>query len=125
MKAPPLGICIPCEWHRNRDGDTVEVKLRTGQIAAVRLIDCWCAEKHTANGRLATKFLDAYFGGNSSRGRMRLWVDLADPRADGIVDLTDILKALTFDRVPGYLFVGDSNVSEVMVESGHATRSKS
>lgn len=123
MILPPEGICVRCEWEKARDGDTVEVRLRTGQTCAIRLIDCWAEEKRTDAGRRAAHFLESLLEENDEQ----LWVwfpPLKDTDGDGVLDLKEILAQMTFDRVPGRLFIGSEDVSELMIRHGLATREK-
>lgn len=123
MQKPPYGICVPCHFAGLRDGDTPLVRLRTGQQIAVRLIDCWCPEMSEAGGAKAKEFLGLLLDG--ADGELSMWVPLArDRNADGVVDVMEILAAQSFDRVPGRLFIGESDVGEIMVERGHATRGR-
>lgn len=123
MLCPPEGFCARCEWVRSRDGDTVEVRLRTGQVCAVRLLDCWCDKLETEAGRAAKAFLDSLLEKNDDV--LRVWVQPpVDRDGDGVVDVTDLLRILTFDRVLGRLFIGTQDVSEIMVMHGYATAEK-
>lgn len=127
MQRPPLGICLTCQFVRVRDGDTVELKLGTGQIIAVRLIDCWCEETddrdlfRRAKAIAARDFLADLL---SEEDLAVYFPPVPDANRNGIIDFTDITKALSFDRVPGRLFVGTEDVSQLMVRAGHATASK-
>ena len=129
MQPPPYGLslyglCVPCEWVRNRDGDTVEVRLRTGQVVAVRLQDCWVAELNTKEGEKAKAFLDDLLSQWDSA--IRLGVPLPhDTDNDGVVDVTELLKqVVSFDRVVGRLWLGSEDLSEYLVRHGYATRTK-
>ena len=129
LSVPPLGICCEVAYMGLRDGDTPVVKLRTGQAMAVRLIDCWAPEKNEPGGSEATAFLAALLG-DLEPGELRLHLPpIRDADGNGILDITDLLKAQTFDRVPGSLWVMADvnrweNVSAVMVRHGHATAAR-
>lgn len=123
MKLPPYGFCVPCQWVNNRDGDTVTVKLRTGQQCAIRLIDCWAPELNQPGGKKAAEFLTALLEGADEE--LSVFVPLAKDRdKDGVVSVMEILKGLSFDRVPAHLFLGTEDVSGLMVKAGHASKSR-
>lgn len=123
---PPLGLCCEVSFHSVRDGDTPVVKLRTGQLVAVRLIDCWAPETNEPGGPEATRFL-ADLLGDLEPGELRLHLPPPkDADGNGVLDVVDLLKAQTFDRVPGWLWIQAEtnrwqNVSQVMVRHDHAT----
>jgi len=121
-KCPPHGLCLPCEWVRNRDGDTVIVRLRTGQEIAIRLKDCWAPEKQTKDGRASHRFLDVLL--EKATRPLSVYFGLPDTGPNDTIDITDILKVFTFDRAVGRLFIGDIDVNEIMISRGHATREK-
>jgi len=123
MIKPPPGICAPCTFVRVRDGDTPVVRLRTGQQIAVRLIDCWCPESDEKGGAEATAFLHSLLDG--ADGCLHVWVPLArDRNGDGVLDVFEILGAQSFDRVPGRLWIEETDVSEIMVSRGRATKTR-
>ena len=123
MTLPPYGICLPCTWVRNRDGDTICVRLRTGQECAVRLIDCWAPERGTPDGERAAAHLNDLMDHNDQP--VSLFVPLAkDTDKDGIVSVTELIKSLSFDRLVGRVFIGTEDVSVLMVKAGHATKSR-
>jgi len=124
MLRPPTGLCAPVAWVRNRDGDTVEVRLRTGQVAAIRLADIDCPELATEAGRRAKAFLDALFEQSERSEKQRqMYVfipQLDDSNGDGILDVKEILRQMSFDRIPGHVFLGDDDVGDELVRRGHA-----
>lgn len=117
MERPPFGLCLPCTFVRCRDGDTVEVSLPgSDHVWAIRLIRCWCKEMHEPGGREAKQFAEKILmqAGNT------LSVFIPAPR-----DVHNLLRNLTFDRVPGYLYVNaEQTLNEMMVLGGHATETK-
>jgi len=123
MTPPPLGLCCEVTWLRNRDADTPEVRLRTGQTIAVRLIDCWAAERGTRDGDAATAFLDDLLG-RCDPGDLRAWFPPPPAGPDGRLDITDVLRAASFDRLPGRLYIGSIDVSDYLVQAGHATATR-
>ncbi len=130
MRLPPLGLCLPCRAVEVRDGDTVIVTVLTGARWAIRLIDCWAPElrrgsdEERARGQRAKEYAQQCV--DEAR---KLWVWVPAPEhVETIVEAgggANLLKAATFDRVPGHVFVGlDTTLSDLMVRSGHATRRK-
>lgn len=115
-KAPPFGFCSPVHYHRCRDGDTVEVCLpQSDRVWAIRLIDCWCREMHEPGGIEAKQYAEKVLEQVD-----HLSVFIPAPR-----DVHNLLANLTFDRIPGYLFVScDRTLNEMMVAAGHATKTK-
>lgn len=118
---PPAGLCLPCIFVRLRDGDTVEVRLPGSErVWAIRLINCWCPEtrgpekeRGLRSKRHAEHLLRTCEG--------LLYVYIPAP-ADGI----NLLSNLTFDRIPGWLYVTPTDtLNELLVAAGLATREKS
>ena len=116
MRCPPTGLCLHVRYVRCRDGDTIEVSTRHSErIWAIRLIDCWCPELREE-------------GGPEARGYAEEVLEAADevycfiPEPGNAVSL---LKNLTFDRIPGYLFIGTGrSLNEMLVDANHATTNK-
>lgn len=123
MMCPPEGLCLPCKWLSNRDGDTVVVELRTGQQLIVRLLDCWCEELTTQAGRDAKHWIDSLLEENDDP--LHVFLPLPrDRNHDGRIDITDLLHQASFDRVLGRLFIGTEDVSGMLVRHGHAVVEK-
>lgn len=123
MNLPPKGICVDCKWEKARDGDTVELRLRTGQTIAVRLLGINCPEKNTQEGQDAKHFLESLLEENDNP--LSLWLPpLKDTDGDGILDVKEILSQMTFDRVPGVLFIGTQDVGGILIRHGHAATLK-
>lgn len=126
---PPNGITVPVELHRVRDGDTVEVCLHgSGMVWAVRLIDCWCPELKRGPdwsrkiGYKAKEFATEVLG-TTDAGDLHLFVPLPE-RGEGVAGL-NLLSLVTFDRVPGFLFVGPvQTLNRMLVEKGLASSTK-
>lgn len=98
---PPLGICLPVKYSRVRDGDTPEFVLRTGQRIAVRMIDVFAPELSEAGGEEASARLAAIL---SEAVDLRIFIPLASAGRDGLLDVIDVLRAVTFDRVPAHVY---------------------
>jgi len=114
---PPLGISSRATVVRVVDGDTIDVEIR--KVVRVRLRDCWAAELHgtpaeKTRGELAKKFCEK----NSLATQGILFVP-----TDGSRNIGDVT---TLGRVLGYYWSDGSekSLSELMVESGYATKSK-
>ncbi len=97
MLRPPHGICLPCRFVRVRDGDTVEVSVYSGLVWAIRLLDCCCPELHEPGGPEAKAFAEQVL--EEADAELSVWIPA--PR-----ETTNLLKNLTFDRVPGDIYVG-------------------
>ena len=126
MKMPPAGLCTRVEYKRCRDGDTPEVRTKTEQTLAVRLQECWCPELSEPGGPEAAKYVDNLL---SDADILHVWFPpLKDIDGDGVLDFDEILQAMSFDRVPGRLFLGvgeaAEDLSELLVAKGYATKEK-
>lgn len=115
MKPEP-GWTTTAEVTSVYDGDTVTVKVT--KEFHVRLIDCWAAEVRTKDdgekqrGIAARDYLRGLIDG---RG-----VILEIPtRHNG-----DVGKSISMSRVLGRIYLDGKDVSELMVQSGHATKHK-
>jgi endonuclease YncB( thermonuclease family) len=125
---PPFGICLPITLAEVRDGDTVVVQIRhTNTLWAIRLKHCWCKELRggtEASRKLARaakeytrQVLEA-----ADHGDLRLCIPF--PEVDG-GDGLNILSFLTFDRVPGYIYVGPTQtLNRMLVAQGLASTTK-
>lgn len=123
---PPTGICVPVEYERARDGDTIEVRLCGGALTwAVRLIDCWCPELHRGSddsrrvARAGRDYVNETLRSADS-GDLHWFV----PLPKGSVSGANILKLTSFDRLPGYLFIGSKTLNQILVERGFASTAK-
>lgn len=101
-------LVLPCRVVSVHDGDTLtaEVTLRMN----VRLLDCWAPELREPGGKESRDKLVEIAGGKSGLLTVPLGDDLGD--------------SLTFGRVLGRLEIDGHDVSEQMVESGRATKTK-
>lgn len=120
MKRPPHGLSLPCSFVRARDGDTIEVCFPgSDRIWAIRLIDAWCPEvrgPERERGLAAKEFAEKCLDNAAAS----LSVHIPAP-----TDPVHLLGALTFDRIPGYIYLTDTDtLNGVLVKHGHATREK-
>lgn len=116
---PPVGLCLPVEYRRCRDGDTVEVSLHQSRwVWAVRLLDCWCPESRDPGGPEATAFAVTVL---EDCDDLRLFVPFDPERR-----IQNPLQLFTFDRVLGYLYVTSTRtLNQMIVDAGHGTRERS
>lgn len=120
MRRPPEGICTRVQWVRNRDGDTVVVRLKTGQECAIRLMGIDCPELGTRRGDQAARFLNELLAGEDGQ-ELLLWIPpIRDVNGDGVLSIPEILQQTTFDRVPGRLFIGTEDVTDILERHGYA-----
>lgn len=123
MIRPPYGLSLPCRFVRARDGDTIEVAFPgSTRVWAIRLIDCWCEETNRGPEETRAK------GQEAKAYARKLCEDHAHDMSVLILAPTDplnLLSALTFDRVPGYIFLSSTlTLNEALVASGHAVKEK-
>lgn len=124
--APPEGLTLPGKIVEVHDGDTVTVEVTTR--LRVRLIDCWAPEVMTDRRVPPAEQAAAKAAGNASREHLQQMVSrspscrLHIPRTgDDIGDMTSM------GRVLGKIWLDDDatrSVSERMVSSGHAMKTK-
>lgn len=119
---PAVGLTVDAQFVRARDGDTIEVQAKGSAFKfAIRLINVWAPELDSKDAHLKSVAAD---------GR-----DFITARCKGGDHLTVFvpfknteypLKALTFDRVPAWVYVGEDNVTlnEQIVNEGFASRTK-
>jgi micrococcal nuclease len=111
-KAPPAGYTTECRIIDVYDGDTITVEIT--KRLKVRMLDCWAPEVR-GNSREE---------GLISRDTLR---NLALDK-DAIIHIPaankgEIWRIMTFGRVLAHVWVKghEKNLSEQMVETGHAT----
>ena len=116
MQRPDLGLSLPCKFHRCIDGDTIEIQFPGSErVWKIRLIDCWCPELDTPKGKEAKQYAEKIM-----KGCMNPVVYIPIPR-----DIYNLLGNLTFDRILGYIFVGEAmTLNEIIVLAGHGTKTK-
>lgn len=111
MRQPKYGVCLPCTITSVYDGDTLVVKTVGGGRLRVRLLDCWAPELR-------------HEGGKASRDFARKLVSNSDTHAIFVPFKGNITAMLTFGRVLAYVFLDGQNLSEALVDAGHATIEK-
>jgi endonuclease YncB( thermonuclease family) len=107
-------------FERARDGDTVEVRGQgTGLVWAIRLIDVWAPELHTGEQRQQAAASKAFVEEVLHRADPEdLLLKVPLPKGE------NVLKSLTFDRIPGYIWIGDVCLNELIVAKGYASSTK-
>jgi len=127
MTQPPTGFCTKCEVVKIIDGDTLRVRIT--RIIDVRLLECYCPETRTKDltekekGLQAKNYLEdlLYEREDSPQINYQSRPLVLFIPADEDGQIKDIF---TFGRVLGRVFVDGEDVSEMMIESGHATKEK-
>ena len=116
MKAPELGIVARAAVERVIDGDTVDVRLLNGLPVRIRLLNCWAPEVRGVEkpaGERSKAFLQNLLPvGKAVRVKV--------PTGEAV----DLGGVLTFGRILGEIWLGDTNVSTLMVTKGLATEEK-
>lgn len=119
---PPVGLTLRMEFVRARDADTIEARVHgSAYIFALRLIDVWAPELTDADAR--RKLV-------SESGR-----DFVTRRCQSAAPLTVFvplsgsdypLRALTFDRVLAWVWVGDEKetLNRQVVRAGFASSTR-
>ena len=119
---PDPGITIDASVTRILDGDTIETTILVPLAIRVRLIDCWAPETRTTDPEEKTRGLEAkeYLSQMLGDREVRLHVP----------GHTKLSHMMTFGRVLGQCWLlsnGEplpTDISERMVQSGHATATK-
>ena len=116
-ECPPVGLCLHVDYVRARDADTIEVRIHgSAFVWAVRLLECWAPPLRSDVGARGKAFVEDILEDESSQ-ELRLYV----PPPKG----QQPLKALTFDRILGYLFVDDTTtLNQMVVSAGLASTTK-
>lgn len=105
-----FGLTLPARVVDVTDGDTVVIEVRR-QIR-VRLEDCWAPELRHAGGIEAKRFLEKLIDGKDVAVQVGL-------EPDGRFG-----DKMTFGRVVGRIAIDGKDVSELMIEAGHATKER-
>ena len=107
-KAPVLRL--PCRVVEVVDGDTVTVEVTLQ--ARVRLLDCWAPDNGTPEGDAATRYVRRI----ANEKDAVVEVDL--------VSLRRLDDAFTFGRLLGRIYIDGQDLSQRVVQAGHATATK-
>lgn len=114
--APEQATTVACEVTRVIDGDTIEVEVK--QRYRVRLLDCWAPEM-----RGETKYAGVY-----SKSNLVEAVEVYGEEATLSVPWSvNAAESWSMGRVLGNVWLKgcpDKSLSELQVESGHATKTK-
>lgn len=122
MRCPPFGLCVPVQPLRVRDTDTIEVQVVGASLVwAIRLDGVWAPELRRGDedskelAREGKRWLEQIL---AELDDLRLHVALPTDR--------NILKAITFDRVVGTIWIGsgDNTLNRMIVERGYASSTK-
>lgn len=120
MRCPPFGLCVPVLFVRARDADTVEVRVAGTMLSwAIRLKAVWAPELRRGNERELAEAGKKFVADILSRETdIRLHVDFPDSR--------NVLSRLSFDRVPGTIFLanGKVNLNQLIIGAGFASSTK-
>jgi endonuclease YncB( thermonuclease family) len=116
--APPVppspGLCVWMEYVKTRDGDTIEARLPgSAFVFALRLFEVWSPETDSRDSEQKRIALAGKaFVQKKCEGKMLL---VYVPFTQSVYPL----KALTFDRVPSFVWVeGDKTSLNVQVVAG-------
>ena len=116
MHQPPKGLTTAATVVKIIDGDTIDVKIE--RTLRVRLQDCWCPEIRTRDIVEKQKGMAARSHATTLAYDKKVVLFIpADPEGD-------IKDVFTFGRVVGRIFIDEQDMSEMMIESGHATKTK-
>jgi len=119
-----FGLKFPARVLRVLDGDTIEVEVR--RTIRLRLLDCWAPETRTtdleekARGILAKRLMMELAG--DADVSVEVPIDEQGKFGDSMT-FGRVLARVTLDDPPEWTF-GKSDLSEIMVESGHATKER-
>jgi endonuclease YncB( thermonuclease family) len=120
MLLPAYGLCLPCSFVHARDGDTVVVRLKGGSFDwAIRLADAWVTDdKQSPIYQRALELAEKTCQQASDEDRLAVFLPIDEiPR--------NPLSAVTFDRVPAYLFVdSETTLGELLKRKGLAGSSR-
>lgn len=115
MDRPAHGWSTPCLIDRVIDGDTIEVTVT--RKLRVRLLDCYAPEVKGAEKPQGVKSSD-HLKALALGATGTLFIPTEDARNMGDI--------LTLGRVLGHVWIdgSDLSLSELQVQSGHATKEK-
>lgn len=115
---PPHGITFPAKVVRVVDGDTIEVEVT--RVVRIRLLDCWAPETRTRDneeklrGFAAKGFLEE----RAQNKPVTVFIPVEPGQKVG--------DSFSFGRALGHVWLDGEgrSLSETMVSSGHATRTR-
>lgn len=116
-RRPTPGLVLSQVTVRNiRDGDTLTVSVSgSDREWAIRLIDCWCPERYSDEGKKATAFVE-----ETLRNVDSVMLHIPEPE-----HVTNLLRNLTFDRIPGWIWISEyQTLNDLIVERGFGFRTK-
>lgn len=112
---PPYGLCLPATVVRVIDGDTLVVSFGSERKWHVRLIDCWCAERNTEEGKRAKKTAEEFVKGKE--------VSVYIPVQEDPKNL--LSEILSMGRVLGHVYVDErTTLAHLLVTAGVASKEK-
>lgn len=116
---PPHGLSLPVHCHRIVDGDTIEAILPSGRSTKLRLEGFDAPDMGQPHGAEAKDALESLLD-ETADSPLTAFVPLPEDRDhDGKLDIDELLRALSFERVRAYLFAGTVRVDLWMIEHGH------
>lgn len=105
-----VGLILPARVIEVTDGDTVVVEFR--RELRIRLLDCWAPEPCTQEGLDAKNHLQRLIDGKEVTVEIPI-------EPDGRFG-----DKMSFNRILGRLVIDGQDVSELMVQEGHATQER-
>lgn len=109
------------EFVRARDGDTIEWKLPgSAFVWASRLIGVWCYEtdsKNETERRIGLKAKEFVASECKAAGVFGIFVPFGS-------SIKQPLKALTFDRIPSYVYLDGECLNEAIIRAGFGSSKK-
>jgi len=127
-ETPRLGICLPVEYVRSIDGDTLDLQLPGGSLKwRVRLLNCWAPELYRGSpesknlGTEALRYADSILSDHEKD--IRVWFPVSE---DFNLENENPLDLFSFNRLLGFVFVGKYGLElgSLLVEAGLASSTK-
>jgi hypothetical protein len=113
--APPHGLALPVKLKRVIDGDTIEVLLPSGRAAHIRIEGYDAAEMNQLEGRAAKHDLETLLEVNAGLGLTAFIPLPEDKDKNGTLDMDELFRALSFERIRAWLFAGRIRVDAWMM----------
>lgn len=115
---PPYGVTFPAKVVRVVDGDTIEVEVT--RTVRIRLLDCWAPETRTrdAEEKLKGFAAKAFLEERIQNKNVKVYVPVEPGGKLG--------DSFSFRRALAHVWLDGEgqSLSETMVNSGHATRTR-